>query len=206
MPFVRRDAPSRPAKEAEAAFASHIAALSSPDDEVRWNAARGLHQHARAVPALADALKTEPVSRVREAIMTALVRIGGAASVRALVPYLRSQNARERATSIEALQAMPDAVSPFLASLLGDRDVDVRVLATELARNIPAEEATRLLCDVLVRDHEPNVCAAAIDVLAEIGTRDALPVLKICAERFADTPFLPFAVSVAIARISDSEG
>ena len=49
----------------------------------------------------------------------------------------------------------------------------------------------------------PNVCAAAIDVLAEVGTRDAVPALKACAERFSDTPFLPFAVSTTIARISE---
>jgi hypothetical protein len=42
-------------------------------------------------------------------------------------------------------------------------------------------------------------------VLAEVGTREALPALRACAERFAGTPFLPFAISVAIARISSAE-
>jgi hypothetical protein len=34
-----------------------------------------------------------------------------------------------------------------MAPLLNDGDSDVRLLATELARNMEASEATRLLCD-----------------------------------------------------------
>ena len=58
---------------------------------------------------------------------------------------------------------------------------------------------------LLEHEQHPNVCAAAIDVLAEVGTRDAVPALQACAERFAGMPFLPFAVSIAIARISDTD-
>jgi hypothetical protein len=59
---------------------------------------------------------------------------------------------------------------------------------------------------LIEHEQHPNVCAAAIEVLAEVGTRDALPVLERCAVRFAATPFLPFAVSVAIARITGAQG
>lgn len=185
---------------------SHQAALDSPDAESRWTAARALSGRAVAVPALAEALGREPVPRVREAIMTALIRIGNAASIEAILPYLRSQDAGLRAAAIEALQALPDAIGPFMASLLSDSDSDVRLLATELARNMEASKATRLLCDLIEREQHPNVCGAAIDVLTEVGTPEALPALEKCAARFAATPFLPFAISVAIARISGAEG
>ena len=158
------------------------------------------------MPALAAALGTEPVPRVREAIMTALIRVGDEASVRALLPCLRSQDASQRSTAIEALQALPEAILPFMSALLRDSDTDVRILATELARNMPGNDATRVLCGVLENDPHPNVCAAAVDVLAEVGTRDAVPALRACAERFSNTPFLPFAVSTTIARISNTEG
>jgi replication-associated recombination protein RarA len=69
-----------------------------------------------------------------------------------------------------------------------------------------APDATRLLCDLIEREQHPNVCAAAIDVLTEVGTPEAIPVLEKCAVRFAETPFLPFAISVAIARISGAAG
>lgn len=136
--------------------------------------------------------------------MTALMRVGDEASVRAVLPCLRVQDAAERSAAIEALQELPGTISPFMAALLADADTDVRILATELARNMPAGEATRVLCGLLEREPHPNVCAAAIEVLAEVGTRDAVPALKACAERFRDTPFLPFAVSTTIARISSS--
>ena len=184
---------------------SQQGALDSPDADSRWTAARALAGQADAVPALAVAIAREPIPRVREAMMTALIRIGNAASIEVLLPYLRSQDASVRAAAIEALQALPDAIAPFMAPLLNDGDSDVRLLATELARNMEASEATRLLCELIEREQHPNVCAAAIDVLTEVGTPDALPTLDRCAARFAATPFLPFAVSVAMSRISGEE-
>ena len=208
MPFVKASKPPVPSlvTKAEEPSASHIAALSSPDVEVRWSAARALGGRPDAVAALAHALGTEPVARVRGGIMTALMRVGDEASVRVLLPYLRSQDAGQRAAAIEALQAIPEATMPFMAALFGDNDTDVRILATELARNMPATEATRVLCALVENEQHPNVCAAAVDVLAEVGTRDAIPTLKACAKRFSNIPFLPFAVTTAIARISDAEG
>ena len=184
----------------------HRPALDSPDAESRWASARALAGHAEAVPALAAALRRETVPRVREAIMTALMRTGDAASVEEILPYLRSQDAGLRAMAIEALQALPSATAPFMATLFSDPDSDVRLLAAELTRNMNASDATQLLCELIEREEHPNVCAAAVDVLTEVGTPEALPALEKCAVRFAATPFLPFAISMAIARISGAKG
>ncbi len=204
MPFVKRDAANLTAVSAPPAdeLAAHIAALGSRDAETRWQSARALAGRSEAVVALAAALGIEPIARVRETIITALMRIGNAASVEALLPYLRAQDAGQRAAAIDALQGLPHEIAPFLTALLRDSDSDVRILATELVRKFPAEEATRLLCDLLAVEPHPNVCAAAIDVLAEVGTQDAIPVLQQCGSRFADTPFLPFAAAKAITLIS----
>jgi hypothetical protein len=70
---------------------------------------------------------------------------------------------------------------------------------------MPVEKATRALCSLLENELHPNVCAAAVEVLAEVGTRDAVPTLEACAQRFSNTPFLPFAISTALARISGTE-
>jgi HEAT repeat protein len=204
MPFVKRTTP--PADAAPDDVAVLRAGLRDADPEARWRAARALGGQAEAVPALAEALGAEQVARVREAIITALMRVGDAASVQALLPSLRAQDASERAAAIEALQAIPGAVQPFLDALLADPDSDVRILATELARNLSDVEATRTLCAVIAREPHPNVCAAAIEVLAEVGTPDAIPALQACATRFAGSPFVPFAASVAIARLSGTEG
>jgi HEAT repeat protein len=208
MPFVKRDlaAPVATAPSVEDSFHSLIATLGQLDPDARWSAARALGGQVAAVPALASALSVEEVPRVREAIVTALVRIGDEASVKALLPSLRSQDAGQRAVAIEGLQSLPSATLPFIASLFTDTDADVRILATELARNMSAADANRVLCDLLGHERHPNVCAAAIEVLAEVGTCDAIPALEACASRFADTPFLLFATSTAIARISDAKG
>lgn len=203
MPLIKRDAKAPAADQDDAA--SHIAALSGPDPETRWRAARALGGRAEAVPALAAALNAERDTRVREAIMTALMRIGDEASVKALLPSLRSQDAGERAAALEALQALPEAMPPFIGALLRDSDSDVRILATELARNMPEDDATRLLCALLAEEAHPNVCAAAIEVLAEVGTAEAIPVLQACAARFAGSPFVPFAAQVAMARLSATQ-
>jgi HEAT repeat protein len=205
MPFIKRD-PAAPAEQTPDDPTAQIAGLESPDAQARWSAARALGGDPDAVPALAAALAREHVPRVREAIMTGLMRVGDEASVLVLLPYLRSQDAGQRGTAIEALQALPGAILPFMPKLLADGDSDVRILATELVRNIPAKDATRVLCGLIEHEQHPNVCAAAIDVLAEVGTRDAIPALKACAERFSNTPFVPFAVSITMARISDAEG
>ena len=198
MPLVRG---KKGGASGETAGSPH-ATLDSPDADNRWTAARALAGQADAVPTLAAALGREAIPRVREAIMTALIRIGNPASIEVLLPYLRSQDAGVRGAAIEALQALPDAIAPFMPPLLSDGDSDVRLLATELARNMEASEATRLLCELIEHEHHPNVCAAAIDVLTEVGTPEALPTLERCAARFAATPFLPFAISVAMNRIS----
>jgi HEAT repeat protein len=204
MPFIKRGAPNQTEGATTTDVAHQLAGLRDRDPEVRWTTARKIGGVADAVPALAAALKTEPNPRVREALMTALMRVGDKASVQALLPYLRAQDAAQRSAAIETLQVLPEAVSPFMATLLGDADPDVRILATELVRNMPAEQATRILNALLEHELQPNVCAAAIDVLAEVGTRDALPALRACAERFRDTPFLPFAIATTIARIASA--
>ena len=206
MPLIKRDNPSPTGAHTPRDVGSPLADLNSPDVEVRWRAARGIAPDPKFVAPLTKALEGETVPRVREAILTKLMRIGDQASVRALLPYLRAQDASVRNAAIDALRAMPDATLPFITSLLSDADSDVRILAAELVRDMPAAKATSLLVALLDRETHPNVCVAAVEVLTELGTPDALPVLRACAERFADTPFLPFAISHAITRISRAAG
>lgn len=202
MPFIKRESTGQEDTATTSDVAPNLAGLTDPDPEVRWAIARKIGGVAIAVPALAEALGTEQNPRVREAIMTALMRVGDEASVQALLPYLRVRDAAQRAAAIETLRALPAAVSPFMTALLRDADPDVRILATELVRNMPADQATRILSALLEHELQPNVCAAAVEVLAEVGTSDALPALRACADRFHDTPFLPFAIATTIARIA----
>lgn len=106
-----------------------------------------------------------------------------------------------RTGALDALRAMPEATAPHLPGLLRDADADVRLLACELVRNQPSEAANQLLATLLAAEPEANVCAAAIEVLAEIGDSSVLPVLAKCAARFPVDPFLGFAIGMARDRI-----
>jgi hypothetical protein len=136
---------------------------------------------------------------VREAIFTSLARHGNAASVDAVMPHLRSDDANLRRGALDALRAMMTAVRPRLPGLLADPDADVRILVCDLARELPGVEATVLLCEVVARDRDP--CAAAADVLAEVGVASALPFLAACSARFPGETFLTFALQVAAEQI-----
>jgi HEAT repeat protein len=198
MPLIKRDGNAHPAVgEARLTGPEAREALRDQDPARRRAAAQGWGEGADPAP-LAEALVVERDKRVREALVTALIRLGAAAKV---APLLRSADAALRAAGVEALQALPDQTRPLLPGLLADPDPDVRILAAEVVRTQPADRAIELLSRALERESHPNACAAAVDVLAELGTPDAAPVLRAVAARFGSDPFLPFAVSAALARI-----
>ena len=198
MPLVRKpSSPTEPALD-DHRFSEMLLGGALED---RWTAARNAPAVPNALPLLSEALSKERAPRVREAILTALARIGSPESAAVTLPYLRSDDAAQRTAVLDALRAMPAAAATHLPSLLSDADADVRLLACEIACGLPTEDASRLLGDMMDRELNPNVCAAAIEVLAETGDATSLPVLARCSDRFPDDPFLKFAINVARDRI-----
>jgi len=176
-------------------------ALTRGSADERWSAARSAPLTPEGVEMLATALGLETDERVREAIFTRLARAATPGSVEAVLPHLRSDDARIRTGALDALKAMPTAVAPRLAELLADSDPDVRLLSCEIARELPGPDATRLLCDLLDRETAANVCGAAVEMLTEIADPSAAPALERCAARFPSEPFLTFAIRVALDNI-----
>jgi len=82
----------------------------------------------------------------------------------------------------------------------------VHAASNRAAASLVSVNCTALPATLIETEQHLNVCAAAVEVLAEVGTSAALPALRSCAARFAGTPFLPFAISIAISRISDTQG
>jgi HEAT repeat protein len=203
MPLVRN--PARPKATTTSApdVASLRAQLSSGTDEQRWEAARSVVRFPDEVPYIAQALQTETVPRVREALFTALACIATPAGAEAAIAFLRFDDARIRNEALDSLLAMGNVVLKFLPALLSDVNPDIRVLACELVRQMPADEAGTLLAKLLDSEDNANVSAAAVDVLAELSPPAALPALERCAVRHHDTPFLSFAISIAIERIRE---
>ena len=197
MPLIRNasDKPSATAAEPQPS-----PGLASSSADARWAASRAATPND--VPALAQALAVEKDDRVREAIFTALGRIGTADCIVAVLPALRSDDAPRRTGAMDALRLMP-AVEQALPQLLGDPDSDVRVLACDLARTT-GQNGARLLAGLIGVEPQPNVCAAAVEVLAEIGDAAAIAPLQACAARFPTEPFLGFAIQAAIDRLRPS--
>ena len=198
MPLVRKPAAAASAPTAPADITRDLAADNA---ELRWSAARAAGGQPECAALLGAALRTEPVARVREAMFTSLARIGSA-GVAALLPLLRSDDANLRTGALDALRILVREDTQLLPPLLQDDDVDVRILSCELARALPGDAATSLLADLLRHEADVNVCAAAVDVLAEVGQSAALPALADCAARFPAAPFLAFAVQVTADRIN----
>lgn len=199
MPLVRKtdkDAPKPQTNPDDV-----LKTLTQGNQDERWAAARAAGGIPGGLEALATALHTESDVRVREAMFTSLTRIGTPEAAGAIIPLLREDDAGLRTSALDALRAIPTAARDHLPTLLKDNDADVRILSCEIARQLPAEDAAALLGALLEREAEANVCAAAIDVLAEVGGASALPALDACAARFAGTPFLRFAVKIARDRI-----
>ena len=201
MPLIRKgDAePSAPIGGA----GDVIAALTNGTNDQRWAAARAAGDIPGGVQALGRALGAEADARVREAFFTSLMRARSLEAVDAILPHLRSDDAKLRAGALDALRGMAGTAAPRLAALLSDPDADVRLLACEILRDLPSAEATPLLCRLLEREDQVNVCASAVEVLAEIGGPDVLPALSACAARFQNEPFLIFSIKAASARLGD---
>jgi HEAT repeat protein len=204
MPLIRKPAGHKTADLSRAQSSTHadvLKALVAGNQEERWSAARAAVDVPGGADALSTALRSEVDARVREAMFTSLARIGSSDSVDAILPFLRSDDASLRTGALDALRTLPHLIRDHLPALMNDADSDVRMLSCEIVRSLPGAEATQMLCDLLGRETEANVCAAAIDVLTEVGDAAALPVLDQCETRFRETPFLAFAIKVARDRI-----
>ena len=199
MPLIRKgDAePSAPSGDG----GDVLATLTSGTNDQRWAAARAAGDIPGGVEALGRALSMEADPRVREAFFTSLMRARSLEAVDAILSHLRSDDANLRTGALDALRGMAETAAPRLPILLGDPDADVRLLACEILRDLPSPEATPLLCRLLEREDQVNVCASAVEVLTEVGGPEALPALAACAARFPNEPFLVFSVKAASARI-----
>lgn len=183
-----------------------IAQLADVDPGIRRWAARDLGRDPDAVTALAARLSVEAAPAVREAILDALLAIGSEAAVEELMVFLRSEDAALRNGVVAVLQQLPDPVSRHMQGLLTDADPDVRIMAVDILQTLPHPEAPLWLADLLQHERQVNVVGTAVDRLAEIGTEDMLPLLDEVRARFADEPYIRFAVDTVIRRIRGGYG
>lgn len=175
--------------------------LQDPDPVVRRWAVRDLGNTPQAATLLCQHLLTEQDHAVREVIFTTLGREGSDAVAQGLVPLLRSEDPGLRNAAIEVLSTMPHVMGPHIDRLLHDPDTDVRIFTLNVLNELRHPDVARWVHRVLEQDAHVNVVAAALEVLAESGTPEALPSIAKARQRFMDDPFIGFAADLAQQRI-----
>jgi HEAT repeat protein len=178
-----------------------LADLAAADPTVRRAAVHDLANYPQAAMDLCDLLEREANSSVRTVLFSTLITLHSPAVAGRLTTHLRSDDVALRNGAIEALQEMPDAVAPHLQQLLSDADSDVRIFAVNILAVLRHLRAPEWLAAVIRSDPHVNVCAAAIDGLAEVGSPEALNDLADLRRRFVGNAFMEFAIDAAMRRI-----
>ena len=178
-----------------------VEALLSPEPVMRRSAARRLSAIQGSEAALLARLAEETDPGVREALLLSIMEIGSEPAARGLAELIRCEDAALRNAAIETLASMPREAAPLMDRLLADDDPDVRTLACNLLQMMAHPSAAEWLTLVVGRDQHPNVCAAAVDGLAEVGSPACIPALDSLARRFPDDPFLQFAIDAVRSRL-----
>jgi HEAT repeat protein len=178
-------------------------ALEEADAAGRRQAAREIAQCPDAARALVSRLKREPDGAVREMILATLVRLNDASAVGGLADCLRSEDAALRNEVIETFKRLGREVAPVLRSLLADPDPDVRTFVVNILDSERRPEVESWLIDVIERDSHVNVCAAAVDLLCEVGSEAAIDPLARLKARFQSEPYIQFAAGLALKRIRE---
>lgn len=178
--------------------------LSDPRPSARRWAARDLVECPDSSAGLVVQLLREEDSSVREVILTTLTQLGDERAVAGMVNCLRSEDAALRNEAIEAMKLLPDEVSPIMNNLLKDPDPDVRIFAVNVLESLRHKQVEEWLKEVIEHDVHVNVCAAAVDLLGEVGSSYSREALENLKARFSDEPYISFAADLALKRISNS--
>jgi HEAT repeat protein len=182
------------------------AGLSSSDAELRRMAARDLMAFPSAIRVLGDRLEVEQDPQVLDSILNSLATIASPLAVELILPCLRSGDAFKRNQAIEVLKSLPDVLAPFIEDLLQDPDPDVRIFVVNVLESLRHPKVVGWLINVIHSDTHTNVCATALDLLAEVGDESCLPALDEAAQRFQAEPYLVFTIQMAIERITEHKG
>ncbi|MBK1720693.1 HEAT repeat domain-containing protein [Thiocystis violacea] len=192
------------AREAPRDCAGLISRLAASDPTARRWAARDLVDCPEAAAALVERLKQEVDVSVREVILTTLTSLGDPIAIAGLVDCLRSEDTALRNEAIEAMQQLPDAVAPVMHGLLADPDPDLRIFAVNILESLCHPQVETWLIEVIDQDPHVNVCGAAVDLLGEVGTRNARASLQRLKARFANEPYIRFAADLALGRLHEN--
>ncbi len=177
----------------------YLVLLKSDDNEiVREGAFRaGEENCVEAVETLAELLQTNHLG-IQEAADSSLRKIGGKATVQAVLPLLRSDDAPVRNLSMDILREVGSQDMGSLISLVQDEDPDIRIFMTDILGSTGNVLAVEPLCEALLKDPEVNVRYQAAVSLGELGKPEAAPCLN---KAIGDEEWVQYSVIEALTKI-----
>jgi len=180
----------------------YLALLKSDDNEIVRDGAfkAGEHNCVEAVERLAELLQTNHLG-IQEAADSSLRKIGGKATVRAVLPYLRSDEAPVRNLAMDILREVGSQDLTALIALIHDEDTDIRIFAADILGSTDNVLAVEPLCDALLKDPEVNVRYQAAVSLGELGKPEASPCLN---KAINDEEWVQYSVIEALTKIGHS--
>jgi len=180
----------------------YIELLKSDDNEIVRDGAfkAGEHNCVEAVDLLAGLLQTNHLG-IQEAADSSLRKIGGKETVRAVLPYLRSDEAPVRNLAMDILREVGSQDLPSLIALIHDEDTDIRIFAADILGSTDNVLAVEPLCDALLKDPEVNVRYQAAVSLGELGKPEASPCLN---KAINDEEWVQYSVIEALTKIGHS--
>lgn len=201
MPLIASSSNAAPASRRKPSRASILKGLSEGTPFARRRAALDLFDVPEAREALLERYQVEENSGVRPAILQALLTVADDSVVDMLIDGLRSDDAERRNEAVTTLQQLAGPMNARMGQLLNDPDPDVRILALDVLRLLPSQDAPRWLAELLDHETHENVVGNAIDRLAEFGGPEHLDVLCDVQDRFSSVPYICFAADIVIHRI-----
>jgi HEAT repeat protein len=174
----------------------HALQPSNLGEDARLTALRDALE-ARSTARLAALLTGEADPFVRETALTQLARLDGEFPAQALVVLIRVGDTALRNAAIETLGSLGERAVDALAGLLADAEIEARIYALNALQFVASPRAAELALEVALNDPDVNVCAGAIEVVAESGVSEMSAALDRVVARFPDRPYLAFAARAA---------
>lgn len=112
-------------------------------------------------------LLTDGNKGVREAVVEALISIGGETIIQDLIPFLRVRDASVRNAAVEIMMSIAGESINFLVPLLKDGNKDIRIFAADILGSSKNPEAAKSLIETL-EDKNSNVRNAAVMGLGKL--------------------------------------
>ena len=183
-----------------------VSGLDTAEPASRRAAVRKIAGLPKAYILLTKRLRSEEDPFVRKAILATLAcltdpeEIGGLVEC-LFVECLSSEDPALRNGALEVLQCLSVKIEHLLPRMLSNPCPDLRIFAVNFIAALDAAVGESWLIEVIRQDDDVNVCAAAVDLLCEVGSSEAMIPLVHVKARFSEEPYLQFAADTALRRI-----